>query len=235
MNVQMVAADITKKIAFGRIKVVQIYGYNNQTSDRYIQFHRGPTIAASDVPYVKSLWAAASTAFSWTFATGLELPDLMVGISSSEVNYTAAGAGTGVDMTLVVESDFLYDDSPATTVAGDLTSGVANLQVWASADGFKGLLRLDVKNNSGTTRYIVIQASDAAASNDQKAPVTKILDGETKNLFFGKRPGLVPYRKNDATEHKGCTVRIAASIAAGGAFSFDTNTDYNIRAIYEDI
>src|SRR6266496_682128 len=128
-NIALVAANLTKWCAFGQCRVIQVHGFNNQSADRYIQFHQAPTVTAADVPAIKSLWAPNGAGFSWSFfGGGIQLTELLVAISTTEANYTAPSAGGGLDMTVVVESDFLVTST--TAIVGDLTTGVAGLQVW---------------------------------------------------------------------------------------------------------
>ena len=231
MLATLVAANLTKRIAYGLCRVVRIYGYNSQVSDRYIQLFQTPTVANGDVPVLKGLYAPASAPFDWELNTALS--ELLIAISSTQPNYTAVGAGTGLDMTLEISTDF--EVGSANTIAGDLTTGVASLQVWTSANGPKKLLRLDVNNTGADDVWIAVQASDAADTADTKSLIAKVAAGDLVNLFFGK-DGLVPYKKaGDATVHKGCSVRLA-TLTAGDVtlpLSFSAAADFNIRAIYE--
>lgn len=229
----MALADLTKRVAYGNCTVRQVYGYNNVAVDKYIQFHQKQTVAASDVPAVKGLFAPASAPFSWSFAGGLNLSELLVAVSTTQVNYTATGANTGLDMTIEVDSDCLV--SSTNTIVGDLTTGVASLQVWADADGgTKKLLRLDIVNNDSVDVFAVIQSGDASTTTDIQWNQKIIHGGTTYSYFFG-REGKIPFRNDAGTVRKGCTIRIAALSAGVLTYplSINANTDYSIRAIYE--
>ena len=235
-NIKMVAADVAVKwAAFGQCRVIRLFGYNNQAADRYIQLHAEPaaSVAASDIPAVASFWCAASTAFSWSLDPNhIELAELAIAISTTEVNYTAASAGTGLDLTAVVDSDFLVV-SGTTTVVGDLTTGVADKQIWAESVGAaNSLLRLDVKNNSGANAYILIYPEDTPIATENPLAIPKLVaDTATVSQFFG-RGGLFPYRKTAAkVERKGLTIKMAPGATL--PFTFATGTDYNIRAIHD--
>jgi hypothetical protein len=229
MNISMVIADETKWVSYGATRVLKIWGYNNNaTDDRYIQLHTKPaaTIAAGDVPAVKSLWCGANAPFYWE--VNADLSELSIAISSTEVNYTAI-TNTGLDLTAQVESQCLIETGH--TLTGDLTTSVAEKQVWASASGPKRLLRLDVKNNSGAVAYPFIRASDTALAADTTSDaLAGIANGATKTYFFGV-VGLTPYQKDaSGTAHNGCTVgwKSVATYAA----ALQAGTSVNIMAVY---
>lgn len=221
MNIAIVAADLTKWIAWGPCNVTHIFGYNNQATDLYIQFYQRPQVTAGDVPAVKSWTAFANAPFDMVFPDGLHLSELLIAISTTEVNYTAAGAG--LDMTVCVETDFPV--VTATSIAGDLTTGVASRQIWTEANGYKRLLRLDVKNNSGATAYTHISSLDTPLVTDNRPEPLKVLNAETKSFWFGKS-GLVPGQLN-----KGCNVKMADGPTI--PYTFIAAASFNIRAIYE--
>lgn len=228
-NVSLVATDLTKLVAYGPCRVLQIFGFNNQSTDRYVQFHQALTVAASDVPSVKALYCPAGTGFSWPFPHGLALSDLCIAVSTTETSYTAPSAGGGLDFTIVVESAYLA--TSATTVAGDLTTGVTNLAVWAEASGPKRLLRLDVLNSTGSTKYARIYAVDSDATGDTTAKVIgPLTDGVVKTAFFGA--GYSPIRYDG-----GSTIRQACKVrGVQGADLDDAHhpvAQFSIRAVYE--
>ena len=236
MNIPLVAANTNKWISLGSCVVKQVFGNNAQATDLYIQFHQKPTVANGDVPAVKAVWVAASGPFSWTFEGGLSLAELLIAISTTAPSLTLVGANGGLDMTVVVEVDPAFLVTSATTISGDLTTGVASRQVWAQATGPKKLRRLDIKNNAGVDRLVVIQASDAALTTDTTATILKAPDTLTSVFHFG-RSGLSPLRKTDPNTAalQGCTIRLAQYSGASieRPMVFDATASYNIRAIYE--
>lgn len=231
MKVKFLITDEAKWVAYGPCRVVQVFGNNNHTVDNYIQFHEKPLagLANGDVPAAASIFAPASAPFDWKPNGTLTFSELTIAISSTNVNYTAL-TNTGVDATVVVETDFPVGDD--TTVIGDLTTSVDHLQVWTQATGPKRLLRVDIKNNAGATMYGFVYANDAvgeneAATNYSSGPL-KVLAGETKSFFFG-RDGLSPQALVGGVLHQGCTVEVGSS----NFRNFQLSTDYNIRAIYD--
>lgn len=238
MKFQMVAADNTKSITFGRVKVIHIFGYNNQGADRFIQFFTKPKeeITNGDTPAVKSLYCPQGAPIDWQWPTGLELSELSIGISSTEVTYTGLGGATGVDISIIVETDFPYTAN--TVVVGDLTSAVASLQAWSEATGTaskKRLLRLDVINTGGDAAKALIQASDSASTTDDTTPPLHCPGSSVQSQFFFYKGGLRPYRQDGSTERFGCTIRMG-TITAGylvRPYSIIAGTDFAIRAIYD--
>jgi len=231
-RIKMVIADETKWVAWGPCRVLQIFGYNNHTADNYIQFFASPIVTNGDVPAAAALFAPAVAPFSWNFTEPLWLPELLVGISSSEVNYTAL-TNTGVDMTMLVESDFLVTSN--TTVVGDLTTGVLEKQIWSEANGAstpKKLLRLDFKNNLGATAYPFISPRDTnLLTSSDLMPLGPVADSVTESFFFN---GLSPSKLSVAgTSYvKGLTVIASAAGSVNGGALVGTNS-FNIRGIYD--
>lgn len=208
MTVSMVAADLTKWVAWGPIRVYEIFGRNNQSADLYIQLHqvyKDDLTSTSTVPEVKSLETLGNLGFKYSFPGGLPLSELTVAISTTETLYTAVGAGGGLDLTLVI--DTLYS-STGVSVAGDLTTDVGALQVWAAANGPKLLLRADVKNNDGALNiFACLSAKDTTYTSSIMTPAI-VGPGTTRQLNFGPT-GLYPYSRDAQTDRLGGTLFLA--------------------------
>ncbi len=243
--IRLAAADITKWCAWGPVRIHYITGYNAQSSDRFIQFFQKPAadIAASDIPDISGFFAPAAAPFDWPFPSTYEinLSELSIGISSTQPNYTAAGAGTGIDGVALIESEFLVTAN--TTRTGDLTSAVASKQVWTEANGASSpnrLLRLDIINNSGDIVFAVMQASDAASTTDHVLPSLKLANVSTTQKFMFGKGGQQMSRNDAGTNRQGCTVRFVPPTTIGGVktlvtpMTFDAVANYNVRAIYEN-
>jgi hypothetical protein len=234
-KVSMVITDETKWVSWGYCEVIGIFGFNNNVAaDRYIQLFEKPAaaIANGDVPAVKGMYAPTAAPFQWDFsASPIPFSELSVGISSTQVNYTGL-VNTGLDLTLEVQGNFLVGSG--TTLVGDLTTAVANRLIWNEASGPKQLLRLDVVNNDLVDQYIVIQASDAALAADSTVErPTLVASSTTKSLYFGR--GVSPYRNDNGTARRGCTIRLANASGnfCSKPFVFAAGTDFAIRGIYE--
>ena len=228
MHKSMVITDETKFIAFGPITIYKIYGRNNTASAVYIQFHEAPTVAASDVPATKALEASANTWFDWSFEKGLSLTQLLLAMSSTQINYTAL-VDAGLDCTIEYETN--YDVDSNTTIVGDLTTGVASRQIWTDASGPKSLKRLDVKNNSGATAYVWIAARDLAditvTLSTHRGPFS-VANGATLSQFAGA--GITPYAQLLGVSYRGCAVIATTTAALGGTKI--AAASFNIRGVY---
>lgn len=229
MNIALTAANISKWIAWGTVRVTSLHGMNNQGTTVYIQLHEVPpkadgTLAAGTVPSVKSLQCAANSPFM--FNVDFTLKELFLALSTTEANYTAVAAAGGLDMTVVVSGGFLCDGTEV--VVGDTTSIIDNLQLWAEAAGPKKLLRLDVTELLGLAQFIAVEPTDADA-NVPWDKLTPLAVGATVNCNYGTS-GLDVFSKSvNQTLRKGCTIRVVLAPptfpwAAGGAA---------IRAIYK--
>jgi len=232
MNVKLVITDETKWVSYGRCTVKKVYGANNTQTDRYIQFHSALTVATGAVPAVAALYAPAAAPFMWDFVTGIPLSELLVAISSTQIDYTAV-VDSGLDMTVDVETDHIVGSN--TTLIGDLTTGVDLLTLWTEAAGTtapKRLLRLDVKNNSSVVAYAFVCALTSAA-NENGFIVSgphKMGVGETINLSFG-RHGLVPMELNPGSvPRQGCMIECGPNPTLT---DLQLASDYNIRAVYD--
>jgi len=232
----MVAAELSKWVAYGPCRVTGIFGYNQQTDDRYVLFFETPTVANNDIPTSKGLNFPSKTSASYgtnAFGESLSLSELMIAISTTPQKLTAPGAGEGLELTIEVDTSYPVQ-SGITTLVGDLTTGVANKTIWSSVNGPKKLKKLEVTNNLGDDCYCCIQASDSILTTDSTAKTFFLQDGVTNTFFFGD--GLSPYRKDaDGTEHKGCTVFMdeTSPTEINLPFVFNGSLDFYVRAIYE--
>lgn len=245
--VPIVAANITKWLAWGPVTIQSIVGMNNQGSTLYIQLHQVPplangTLANGTVPAVKSLQVLANAPFAFQ-NLNVTLAECFLAISSTEVNYTAVSAAGGLDGTVFCQSQFMCDGTE--TVVGDLTTTLNVLQVWTEANGAatpKKLLRLDVTEQLGQQAYVLIEATDA----DLLMPFGRVLPlAANSSLFtnlggpsFGldgldvmsiDGPGLL-----NPPVRRGCTIRVSNSVPSVGVpWTYSANAAV-IRAIYKN-
>src|SRR5271169_1838752 len=108
--ISLTAASIYSYVAYGPVKVRRISGYNNQGANVFIQLHQkvpnsiATPIAAGDIPTYKSLQCFANDGFIFGYSEdGIYLTPLVIGMSSTEANFTAVGAGGGVDCTVEID------------------------------------------------------------------------------------------------------------------------------------
>ncbi len=224
--------ELTKQIAFGSVKLTKFFGRNSTASDLYLQLHQSPVVLAGAAPVpLGVLTTVAGQWFDWDFAGGLELSELTVAVSSTEATYTAPA--TGVSATIEFESDF--DWFSGLTVVGDLTTSVANRQVWSDASGPKTLYRLDIVNSSGAATYPYISAGDSPAiKNSAMDSLAGIANGATGTYHFGKG-GISPQELQQSgttfVTADGCTVVLSASPLITTTALTGSNS-FAIRAIY---
>lgn len=183
-NVAMTAADIYKWIAYGPNRVTQFFGMNNQAGILYIQLHQltpkaDGTIADATVPAIKSFQVLANAPFSFT--VDLTLSDLYVAISSTEANYTAVAAAGGLDMTVVVSSDFLCTGNEV--VVGDTTTAVNTLVVSNDNTVSHKLLKIIATELLGADRWIYV--GGVTASNPTDLQSVKLPSGKTLTFNYG--------------------------------------------------
>ncbi len=209
-------------------------GYNNTGSEKFIQLFEQPTVTSgASVPTFKSLSCPANTWFDWFFDKGTSLSSLLYTVSTTPLVYTAPTAGQGLEISIELDSDFPV--TAATTIAGDLATGVGSRQLWSVATGAtspKSLKALSITNNSGGTVYGWISARDLADISQSLSchygPIL-ITDGETKNIPYGV--GITPIEKVSTTVYKGCAVFFTDLPAYKSAIK--GGTDEYVRGIYE--
>ena len=245
----MVAANLTKWVAWGRIVVHEIHGWNAQGADLYIQLHQTPPLTAAGgaltagtIPAFKSLLAQQANGFMYNFgAQGVELSELLIAISTTEPNYTAVGAAGGIDLTIDFDTQFAVDGTEV--IVGDLTTGVvATQQVWSEATGLaapKRLLRVDFKNNDGATKlYNVVYAVDTPTPSNPPSLIfssTPCPVSVTTNILYSDFQGrsLRPFQQDaNYTQHNGCSISPSSDLTAGTLWG---GTAPNIRSIYKPL
>lgn len=213
MIVAMTAADLVKWIAWGPVRVRRIQGWNNNAASVYIQFHQTPpasyvggvsTLTASQVPAVKSFVATANNGFDYEWVDGLELNELTIGLSTSEVNFTSVGAGAGLDMAVWIDTECAVDSK--TFLTGDLTTGVDFRSLWADSVNFAGarLFRVDYVNNDGATRWLTLVA-DVNGSTSAIFE-SQVASSGTAAWFFGSNGTYVFTIDATRTKHYGGVV-----------------------------
>lgn len=238
MLVKMTAANLTKWIAWGRVVVKEMHGYNNNANSVFIQFHQEPVLTAGDVPVCASFQCFANDGFMFSFGTqGIELSELIVGMSTTEANFTSVGANAGLDITLDVDTQFAVDGTE--TIVGDLTTAQNALQVWSEATGAAGaqrLLRVDIKNNEAATKlYNLVYAVDTVSPSTSGIESFNVCPANaTTTTYYGDAQcGFSPFQQDkNYTGHRGCTINVSGTPTAGTVWG---NTLPNIRAIYKPV
>lgn len=205
MNKAFTKADLSAFLAYGQCRVLEVFGYN-ENADQYIMFFETPVLAVDQVPRVKPLYVQTVNGFKYSFPRGLDLSACYVGLSTDPTKYVAVGAGGGVEMTIVYETNF---DATGVTVAGDLTTDVAKLDVWA-ADNTKKLLRVEVKNNDGALNVFMCVSGRTGAYTTAVYGPEICKPSATTTFNFGP-DGITPYEDYGHTAFKSCGVFVVQS------------------------
>jgi hypothetical protein len=234
MRVTLLAANLTKWLAFGPTAILKIYGANAQGTDLWLQFFESPSVTAGDVPAISPIWFPSLVDSYYINMHSIYVDSCFAAVSTTRDTYTAPGAGLGLNVTIEYETQYPVIAGTTTSV-GDLTTGVALRQIWAEATGFKNLRKLDILNSSAGNIVPVIQASDAALTTDTAAIILPVIAASAQRKFhFGA--GFYPFRNDAGTIRKGCTVRFIVPGAPGTSylpFVFSAATDFKVRAVYE--
>lgn len=189
--------------------VAQIEGYfRGATADRWLQLHDScVTPVTGSVPIWQIPIAQTSQFFENLQVNKIYCGEgIFIGVSTTEGTWTAS-ADT-MDVTV-----FTVDVVRSATVVGDLTTGVAGLDVWAdsSANSANKLARLQVINGLGVDAYL--QVFGASPSNGDTPiwtlPLTDAATEQTFNFSIGGFP-LLQVTTANIIEY-GCFVRISST------------------------
>ena len=224
----MAAADLLKWVSLGDVLVTEISGNNPNVADRYIQLHEvlplaDGTLANGAVPTF-SLLAQGKNGFKYSYLNPIPLKELLVTVSTTEATYTAVGAGTALDMFLVVSGVALVTTAP--TVTGNLTTGVDSITPYADAvaSALKSLVRIDYVNNTNAAAYVMVFADPTVANGaiPLKSSIAVAAAG-TLSMFFTMPKGDTVLSQDSAfVKHYGCYIVQSSTPAvltktAGGA------------------
>lgn len=215
---------------------------NTAGSDRWLQLHWANALPANGaIPIVPSIIVQAG--FTNTvnlIPTGFTMPrvtttagptGLVLVLSSTRDTLTAATADTSDIVAYVEEWEPRIQE--IYTVAGDLTSAINALQVWADAAGPKSLRTVRVFNNAATDKYIVGYAVDAPIATSviqfwRLVPAKVGLVVGAALLDFGSNSGSSP-RQFDTAERNGMTIWEADNLTPGNQTAV---ASFNIEAEY---
>lgn len=231
----MVAANIDLWIAWGRTRVTQVFGMNNQGSIVYIQlFDQTPQanghMAAGSVPKIKSLQCLANAPFFFT--VDLTLEELMVALSTTEVNYTAVGAAGGLDMTVVCDTDYLCTGNEV--IVGDTTTALNTKAIFAAAQ--HRLLKLQAIEQLGANRFLAIGGATVMPPGQERILLLKANANTTYLFGTAGLPCSIPIpianliggKDESGTFDGTCTINAYDQ----GACTSQTAASVTIKAVY---
>ncbi len=175
-----------------------------------------------------ALYSAAAATFPADGSSPIFAPLLLPGNYISEDTFPdGRSANTALGLAFVVSStaDTLTKDVAAVvdisvdidvyepampvlaTSAGDATTAIKTLQVWAEASGPKTLHRIDVRNTSGLAIYLQLFAKDSPSEGAVPLVSWPLAVGVTPIIHLGNQGGRSPYAQDaDGTARKGCTL-----------------------------
>lgn len=214
------AADLTKLLAWGPVKIKSIHGWNAQSTDLYIQiFSNSVTIIGGGTtsPTMEALLAQANNGFFYEL--DITLPMANYAISTTENVYTAVGANGGIRATFDIDSEFAADGTEV-KVTG---SGVTDLSIWAESAApptagqtLKRLLRLEVTTADATALYALLYAVDTPVAGSLIVSAPLFAGSATNYVLLGDAQcGLIPFQQDaNYTKHGGCHLQMSDTYVA---------------------
>jgi len=218
------AYDVVGLVASSRpCSLVNVDGYYGGAGNEFFQLHDSASIPATGAIPLRSYFMTGASVLPSVFASlgPIRLNNgLYVCFSSTAGTFTAS-ASTGHFFGEVTE----IEPEPAYTVAGDLTTARASLQVWATANGPKFLYKVTATNaTGGAVQHLLLFASDSSSNGDIALRSWPLADGATMNLSFGSA-GFSPV----LSSNKGCTLRVSST---PGVLTAVAGTPWKIQARY---
>lgn len=215
----------------GSFSIKRIRCNSGTGADRWLQLFDSAAIPDDgSVPLYAPLLVPNAYISEDSFDPGRVIPPngIVAVISSTRATLTK-DAAANVDITIEVEEYELQ--SPRTlTAAGDTTSSVKQLQVWAESAGPKVLARADLYNSSGGTIYAQLFAKDGPAEGAVPIRNWAIPTLTTLVLDFGPNGDTSPYAQDaDGTARKGCTIVFSSTQNTKTLVAANSGT---IKALY---
>lgn len=137
--------------------LLKIEGYVNATDPVFLLFFDTKTGVTTTIKKTLQVLGADGFSFSYT-DVGMKFTNgVFIALSSTENTYTAIGGGGVADLLI----DFDQTHPTGLTIVGDYTTAVTSLLAWVAGD-FSKLVRLEVSQSSGGSRWVQIHKTDAA-------------------------------------------------------------------------
>jgi hypothetical protein len=216
--------------SYANVRYLQ--GFSGKAVPANGAFQTPYTAGAVRIPLFQPITIPSGGSGSVEFANGglyVPPPGLVLVVSSSQTQLTKDASAT-VDLFADVDEWESSARSQADSFAGDLSTAVKTLQVWAEASGPKRLKRLQIKNLVASARYAVVYGVDSPAASSRIATWFPVGASANVDIHLGWTGGLSPLQvQTDGTQKQGCTVHCATTLTPGNQSSGD---DFNIRATY---
>lgn len=215
------ASDAAKTFA---LTVRGISGYFNGAVNSYLLFFDAKAVPANGTVPLRGFPIYPTAPFAQPWTEEFEVSNGLVWAVSTTLATLTISAET-VDV--FIEVDSAYDDT-GTSTAGDYTTAIEVLQVWASANGPKKLKRIEITpiTGSGNNSYLLLFADDAKTG--KIIAVWELTTNTAHDFFFGD--GLVPFSQANGILHNGCQLAISAVPTGLDAPGVD---EFAIKATYK--
>jgi len=199
-------AVASQQVATHPVKLLKLEATLNAsaTEGLFLQLHDSNATPANAAVPIKS-WPAAECGFKefemgeLVFAAGMFLA-----LSTTAGTYTQAGGGS--DLVDILNVELINAEEPTgTTIVGDKTTLVNNLEVWADGAGPKKLIAATVTGFPG--RYLQLFAASPSA-NDIPLAVWELAETPFTELRFGSI-GRDVFSVDASGERNGCYLVIS--------------------------
>lgn len=187
--------------------------------------------ANGTAPIMTPLYVAANAAnVSLQIPGDLPIgPDGIVIVASSTAETLTADSSATLYISAFIE-EFDHPLPSGHSTAGDLSTAVNSLQVWAESSGPKRLKRIRITNLTAAVRYACLYAEDSPDTNSRIVSWIKVPASESLEWSFGNNAGVTPEQiDGDGTRHVGCTVFCQETLTPGDEAA---GNDFYIEATY---
>jgi len=209
-------AVTTQQVATHPVGVLKLEATLNAaaTAGLFLQLHDSNAAAAASAVPLKS-WPAAECGYKEFKMGELQLANgLFVALSTTAATYTAAGGGS--DKLDILAIELTDPEAPSgVTVAGDKTSAVTGLQVWAESAGPNRLLNVEVGILLlAADSFLQIFGQDSPAEGATPILSLPIKSGEPfapKKFTFGEMGREIYSYSSTNVLQDGCTLKVSST------------------------
>lgn len=205
------------------IGVLKLEGYKDGGTSRYLQIHDALQAPADTAVPLREKIVYGDAPFFWLF--DVQTLQLVNGLYVCLSDTKEAKTLSSDTMDVYAEID---QPVRVVTVVGNLTTAVAQRELWNNAAGPNRLQRLDVVNQSAENRWFFV-AQDSVSSTPFRI-LGPVAAAASKSYFFGTG-GTDPSQVINGTLTKGCTIYASDQGPADG-FQAPAGNDVTIRGIY---
>lgn len=222
--------------------LLRLEGFCNGTANTqyFLQFFAATAAPAANTKPIHEVMMLGVNGFTYNYQPdGLDLARTTTPASATgnliAVVSTVSGSYTASAITFTLEATVEIANIAVTglSVAGDLTTAVQTLQVWADASGPKTLFEIRAQNNSGTaTQYLMLFSKDTPVTGDIPLEFWTFTDTQSRMLHFGAN-GYSPMTQTAAVPpvvQDACQLFVSST---AGTYTAASGTPWTIRATYK--